>query len=184
MSLSPDTPAPPVDVAGDGELRASIKTNRGTMLVRLFEKEVPRTVANFVALASGTVEWSDPKGGKTMRPLYSGTIFHRVIPDFMIQGGDPLGTGRGEPGYTFPDEVEQGLPFDRAGLIATANRGPNTNGSQFFITDGPAPHLDGRWTIFGSCDDTEVVSAIARMPRGQMDRPVEPVVLERVTIQR
>ncbi|MEM6954826.1 MAG: peptidylprolyl isomerase [Myxococcota bacterium] len=185
MSLSPDTPAPPVDIPGDGELRASIKTNRGTMLVRLFEKEVPRTVANFVALASGTVEWSDPKGGKTMRPLYSGTIAHRVIPGFMIQMGCPLGTGTGGPGWRFGDEIDPNLRHDKPGVLSMANAGPSTNGSQFFVTEVPTPHLDGRHAVFGELiDGMDVLKTIANTPRNARDRPNEDVVVEEIAIHR
>src|SRR6202042_3264872 len=129
---------------------AILKTSEGTIVCRLFEKEAPKTVANFVELAEGKREWTHPTTRtKSSDKLYDGTVFHRVIPDFMIQGGDPLGTGTGGPGYQFEDEFDSGRRFDKPGLLAMANAGPGTNGSQFFITEVPTPHLNNRHTIFG-----------------------------------
>jgi peptidyl-prolyl cis-trans isomerase A (cyclophilin A) len=143
-------------------------------------------VANFIALAQGTRDWTDPATKKVMhhKPLFDGTIFHRVIPEFMIQGGDPTGTGMGDPGYSFEDEFNPDLGFDVPGRLAEANSGPNTNGSQFFITEVPTPHLNGHHTIFGQCDEASlaVVKAIARVQVGANDKPVVPVVLKKVTI--
>jgi len=171
--------------AGGGPgLYARIETTQGTIVVKLFDKEAPKTVANFVGLAEGTKEWTDPKTGqKVKRPFYNGLTFHRVIPDFMIQGGDPLGSGIGGPGYRFEDEFNPALKFDRPGLLAMANAGPNTNGSQFFITDAPTPWLNNHHTIFGEVTEgLDVVRKIARVPTGPGDRPVTPVVMTKVTI--
>ena len=185
MSLNPDTPAPPVNVPGDGELRATIKTNKGNMTVRLFEEKAPRTVANWVALAKGDVEWTDPSGQKTSRPLYSGTILHRVIPEFMIQMGCPQGTGRGGPGWRFADEIDPSLRHDKPGVLSMANAGPSTNGSQFFITEVPTPHLDGRHAVFGELiDGLDVVKEIARVPTSAGNRPVQDIVLEEIEVFR
>jgi peptidyl-prolyl cis-trans isomerase A (cyclophilin A) len=161
-------------------------TNHGTIICQLFEKEAPETVANFIGLAEGTKEWIDPKtGGKVKRPFYDGTIFHRVIPDFMIQGGDPTGTGRGGPGYRFKDEIVKELTFDRPGRLAMANAGPNTNGSQFFITHKETPWLNGRHTIFGQVvKGQEVVNEIGKVKKGPGDKPIEEVVLKKVIIER
>ena len=151
--------------------------------VKLFDKEVPRTVANFVALAMGKVAWTDPKTGeKVTRPLYSGTIFHRVIPDFMIQGGDPTGTGSGGPGYQFEDEFNDHKVV--RGALAMANAGPNTNGSQFFIvTTDAAPWLDGKHTVFGRVTTgMDVVDAIEQTPTDGRDKPREDVVIERAEV--
>jgi peptidyl-prolyl cis-trans isomerase A (cyclophilin A) len=166
---------------------ATIVTNRGSFSAKLLPEHAPKTVDNFVGLASGTTEWTDPRDGeRKTEPLYDGTIFHRVIDGFMIQGGDPTGTGMGGPGYTFDDEVPPGGPsFDRAGLLAMANAGPNTNGSQFFVTVGPTPHLTGRHTIFGEITDGyEVVESISRSPTGAQDRPAEEVLIERIEISQ
>lgn len=165
------------------ELYATLETSMGTIKVRLLPREAPKTVANFVGLAQGTKEWTDPKTGqKVKRPLYDGTIFHRVIPEFMIQGGDPLGRGTGGPGYRFEDEFS-GRKFDKPGLLAMANSGPNTNGSQFFVTEVATPWLNNRHTIFGEViEGMEVVRTIARVSKGPGDRPEHDVVLERVTI--
>ena len=165
---------------------AKFITSVGTFKVRLMPEHAPETVTNFVELASGTREWRHPRGGgpKT-EPLYDGTIFHRVIADFMIQGGDPEGTGMGGPGYTFADECPPGGPaFDRPGLLAMANAGPNTNGSQFFVTVAPTPHLTGKHTIFGEVvEGMDVVDAISTVPTGAQDRPREDVVLQRIEIE-
>jgi peptidyl-prolyl cis-trans isomerase A (cyclophilin A) len=163
---------------------ATFETNRGAFTVRLLPEHAPKTVENFVGLAQGSKEWTDPRdGGRKSDPLYDGTIFHRVIADFMIQGGDPKGTGTGGPGYTFEDEVSGGPSFDRPGLLAMANAGPNTNGSQFFVTVAPTPWLTGKHTIFGEVvDGYDVVETISRTGTGPQDRPVDDVVLERVRI--
>ena len=149
---------------GSGDLYAVFQTSRGNIVVKLFEKDAPKTVANFVGLATGKQEWVDPRTGKKSNArLYDGTAFHRVIPQFMIQGGDPLGTGTGGPGYKFEDEFQSGRKFDRPGLLAMANAGPNTNGSQFFITEVPTPHLNNRHTIFGEVvKGQELIPQIAR----------------------
>jgi peptidyl-prolyl cis-trans isomerase A (cyclophilin A) len=154
---------------GPGDLYAVFKTSRGNIVVKLFEKEAPKTVANFVGLATGKQEWVDPRNGqKSKAKLYDGTVFHRVIPQFMIQGGDPLGTGTGGPGYRFEDEFQSGKKFDRPGLLAMANAGPNTNGSQFFITEVPTPHLNNRHTIFGEVvKGQDLVPQIARAGNAQ-----------------
>jgi peptidyl-prolyl cis-trans isomerase A (cyclophilin A) len=146
---------------GKGDLYAIFKTSAGDITCRLFEKDAPETVANFVGLATGSKEWTDPRTGKKAHEkLYDGTVFHRVIPNFMIQGGDPLGTGTGDPGYRFKDEFQSGRKFDKPGLLAMANAGPNTNGSQFFITEVATPHLNNRHTIFG-----EVVKGFDLVPK-------------------
>jgi len=170
------------------QLHATLKTSRGDIRVELFPNHAPKTVRNFTELAEGSREWTDPRTGtKTTKRLYDGTVFHRVISGFMIQGGDPLGTGTGGPGYRFADEFHPELAFDRPYLLAMANAGPGTNGSQFFITVGPTPHLNRRHTIFGEVADgpsREVVDAIANTKTGQMDRPVEDVVIETIEIER
>jgi peptidyl-prolyl cis-trans isomerase A (cyclophilin A) len=165
---------------------ATFETSKGPIRVRLFPDSAPRTVENFVGLATGSRSWRNPgSGAAERRPLYEGTIFHRVIPNFMIQGGDPLGTGRGGPGYQFEDEVGGPHRFDRPGYLAMANAGPNTNGSQFFITQAPTPWLDGKHTIFGEVvEGMEVVDAIAATDRDASDRPVEELRLERVVIEQ
>ncbi len=165
---------------------ATFVTNRGTFKARLMPDHAPKTVANFVDLATGGRTWKDPRdGSEKNEPLYNGTIFHRVIPNFMIQGGDPEGTGMGGPGYRFEDEFPpDGPKFDRPGLLAMANAGPNTNGSQFFITVAPTPHLNRRHTIFGEVSEgMDVVEAIAVVPTGAQDRPIDDVVLERVEVE-
>jgi len=165
---------------------ATLRTNQGTIVVRLFPDHAPKTVRNFVELAEGGRQWTDPGTGQaTTARLYDGTIFHRVIPDFMIQGGDPLGTGRGGPGYKFGDENHPDLAFDRPYLLAMANAGPGTNGSQFFVTTVPTPWLNGKHTIFGEViDGADVVDRISRLKTGSQDRPVEDVILESVTVER
>ncbi len=161
-------------------------TTLGKIVCRLFEKEAPQTVANFIGLAEGTREWTDPKTGqKVKRPMYDGLIFHRVIPDFMIQGGDPRGDGTGGPGYQFGDEFSPALKHDRPGRLSMANAGPGTNGSQFFLTEKETTWLDGRHTIFGEVvEGMAVVSKIARTPKDGRDRPLTPVVMKKVTILR
>ena len=166
---------------------ATLDTTEGKIVCRLFEKEAPITTKNFIDLAEGKRSWKDSVSGKSSSgPLYSGTIFHRVIPDFMIQGGDPSGTGMGGPGYKFADETK-GSPhkFDRKGLLAMANAGPNTNGSQFFITVAETPWLTGNHTIFGEVvEGYDVVEKIVNVPRNRQDKPNDDVVLEKVTIER
>lgn len=164
---------------------ATFITSEGSFTVRLMPDHAPKTVANFIELAQGKREWKDPRDGqKKSEPLYDGTIFHRVIPDFMIQGGDPDGTGMGGPGYTFEDEVPAGGPsFDKKGLLAMANAGPNTNGSQFFVTVAATPWLTGRHTIFGEVTDgMTVVESISMLATGANDKPQKDVVLEKVEI--
>ena len=167
-------------------LTATLRTNQGTIVIRLFPDHAPKTVRNFVELAEGGREWTDPNTGQTTtQKLYDGTIFHRFIPDFMIQGGDPLGSGRGGPGYKFADEIHPDLRFDRPYLLAMANAGPGTNGSQFFITVAPTPWLNGKHTIFGEVvQGADVVDLISRVKTGAQDRPVEDVTVDSVTIER
>ena len=167
-------------------LTAKLRTNRGTVTVRLFPDQAPKTVQNFVELAEGTREWTDPQTRqRTTGKLYDGTIFHRVIPNFMIQGGDPLGTGTGGPGYKFGDEIHPDLRFDRPYLLAMANAGPGTNGSQLFITTVPTPHINGKHTIFGEViEGSDVVDQVSKVATGRADRPVDDVVLESVQIDR
>jgi peptidyl-prolyl cis-trans isomerase A (cyclophilin A) len=167
-------------------LTATLRTNQGTIVIRLFPDHAPKTVRNFVELAEGGREWTDPGTGQaTTQKLYDGTIFHRVIPDFMIQGGDPLGSGRGGPGYKFADEIHPDLRFDRPYLLAMANAGPGTNGSQFFITVAPTPWLNGKHTIFGEVvQGADVVDLISRVKTGAQDRPAEDVTVDSVTIER
>ena len=167
-------------------LTATLRTNQGTIVVRLFPDQAPKTVRNFVELAEGSRDWTDPRTRKpSQASLYNGTIFHRVIPDFMIQGGDPLGTGTGGPGYKFGDECHPDLTFNRPYLLAMANAGPGTNGSQFFITVAPTPWLNGKHTIFGEViEGADVVDAISRLKTGSQDRPVEDVTIESVTVDR
>ena len=191
--------AQPIDLSGDAGFHLILKelpltpgtyarfeTSEGTFTARLFDKEVPNTVANFVGLAEGTKEWTDPgTGQKKKAPYYDGIIFHRVISGFMIQGGDPLGQGTGGPGYKFADEFHPSLRHSKAGVLSMANAGPNTNGSQFFITLGPTPHLDNRHSVFGEVvEGLDVVKKIGAVATGRQDRPVTPVVMKKVTIER
>src|SRR3954467_10026428 len=173
--------------SASGELIATLHTTSGDVRVRLFPNHAPKTVRNFVELAEGQRDWTDPRTRQPSRdPLYNGTVFHRVIPGFMVQGGDPLGTGTGGPGYQFADEFHPELSFDRPYLLAMANSGPNTNGSQFFITVGPTPHLTRKHTIFGEVADAEsraVVDGIATAKTGRNDRPVEDVTINSVTVE-
>jgi peptidyl-prolyl cis-trans isomerase A (cyclophilin A) len=160
----------------------------GRITCQLFEKQAPKTVANFIALAQGTKDWTDPQSGKKIhnKPFYDGTIFHRVIPDFMVQGGDPQGTGMGGPGYQFEDETK-GSPhkFDKPGKLAMANSGPNTNGSQFFITVAPTTWLTGNHTIFGEVvEGQDVVEKIVNVPRNRQDKPNLDVSIKTVKIDR
>ena len=164
---------------------ATLRTNRGDIRITLFPDHAPKTVGNFVGLATGEKEYVDePTGEKKTGRFYDGLTFHRVIDGFMIQGGDPRGDGRGGPGYTFKDEFHPELQFDRPYLLAMANAGPGTNGSQFFVTVAPTPHLTGKHTIFGEVTEgMDVVNAIATAPTGPGDRPVEPVVIESVAVE-
>jgi peptidyl-prolyl cis-trans isomerase A (cyclophilin A) len=165
---------------------AHFETTLGNFTAELFEAQVPRTVANFVGLAEGTREWTHPgTGDRQLAPYFDGIIFHRVISGFVIQGGDPLGAGHGGPGYQFEDEFHPDLRHDRAGVLSMANAGPNTNGSQFFITLGPTPHLDRRHSVFGAVvSGLDVVERIGRVKTDGRDRPVTPVVMQRVRIER
>ena len=172
------------EVPGDGVLHGIIETNQGEIDCELFEEKAPITVANFVGLSLGTREWEDVDGKSTSRPLFNETVFHRVIPRFMIQGGDPKGNGSGGPGYEFEDEIWPGSSHNRAGQLCMANRGPGTNGSQFFITDAPAPHLDGKHTIFGQCKPLFKISEIASVKRDASDRPASPIVIAKIRIER
>ena len=165
---------------------AGFNTSEGNFTVHLYDQEAPRTVANFVGLAEGTTEWTDPRTNrKVTQPYYDGVIFHRVIDGFMIQSGDPLGQGIGGPGYTFADEFHAKLRHNKAGILSMANRGPNTNGGQFFITLGPTPHLDDRHSVFGEVTEgMDVVSKIGSTKTGDRDRPVKDIVVNSVTIVR
>jgi peptidyl-prolyl cis-trans isomerase A (cyclophilin A) len=170
-----------------GKVLAHFTTTEGAFTVELFEKDAPKTVANFVGLADGTKEWTDPKSGAKMKkPFYDGLIFHRVIPNFMIQGGDPLGTGTGDPGYKFADEFGSGRKLDKAGILAMANAGPNTNGSQFFITLAATEWLNGKHTVFGEVvQGMNVINKIgATKTTKPGDRPVTPIVIQSVKIER
>jgi peptidyl-prolyl cis-trans isomerase A (cyclophilin A) len=163
---------------------ATLKTTMGDIVIELFEDKAPKTVANFIDLASGTKEWTDPKTGeKVKRPLYNGTIFHRVIPGFMIQGGDPLGNGTGGPGYRFEDEFHPELKHTKSGILSMANAGPNTNGSQFFITQKATPWLDGKHSVFGEViKGQNVIDAIAKVGRDFRDKPMKDIVIQQVII--
>ncbi len=165
---------------------ATFQTSQGEIVCRLFEADAPKTVNNFIELAEGTREWTHKGQKQTGKKLYDGTVFHRVIPDFMIQGGDPDGTGMGGPGYKFEDETKGSThKFDKPGKLAMANAGPNTNGSQFFITVAATPWLTGNHTIFGEVvQGQDVVDKITKLPRGAQDKPKTPIVLESVTIER
>ncbi|WP_263366108.1 peptidylprolyl isomerase [Edaphobacter bradus] len=192
----PDAPStasqakPPVAPSGP---TAVIDTTMGRLTCKLYDQQAPVTVANFIGLADGTKDWTDPKTLKKVhhQPFYNGTTFHRVIPGFMIQGGDRVGDGTGDPGYLFQDEIDPSLTFDEPGRLAMANSGPGpsgggTNGSQFFITEVPVPQLNGKHTIFGQCDAHTVllVASIARVERNESDKPLTPVTITRVTIVR
>jgi len=164
-------------------LVATLHTSAGELECELWPEKAPFTVANFVGLARGVRPWRDPRLSQWVKtPAYDGAPFHRVIKGFMIQGGDPTGTGRGEPGYVIADEIWPGSTHDRRGLLCMANRGPGTNGMQFFITDGAAKHLDGEYTIFGHCDSHEVLNTVAS-GKVDGDRPLDPVVIDLVTIE-
>ncbi len=188
---------PPIDVAGSGQLYARLHTTQGAIVVRLEEQLAPKTVASFVGLATGAIDWKDPKTGESMRgtPLYDGVRFHRVIPGFMVQVGDPFSRhvdsaargrwGTGGPGYRFGDEIVRELRHDSAGVLSMANAGPGTNGSQFFITEGATPHLDGKHTVFGRVVvGHDVVKRLAGVKRNQRDCPLEDQLIERVELFR
>jgi peptidyl-prolyl cis-trans isomerase A (cyclophilin A) len=165
---------------------AHFDTSLGSFTAELFEDRAPKTVANFVGLAEGSKEWRHPKTGERhQKPFYDGIIFHRIIDGFVIQGGDPLGQGNGGPGYQFEDEFHPELRHDRVGILSMANAGPNTNGSQFFVTLGPTPHLDRRHSVFGAVvEGLDVVKIIGRTATDKHDRPVTPVVINKLTIER
>jgi len=165
---------------------AEFITSEGNFTIRLFDAEAPNTVANFVSLAEGTKEWTDPRTGKKVKqPYYDGIIFHRVIDGFMIQGGDPLGKGTGGPGYDFGDEFHPSLRHSKEGMLSMANRGPNTNGGQFFITLAPTPHLNNRHSVFGEVESgMDVVRKIGSTKVGANDRPVKDVVIQTIKIER
>jgi peptidyl-prolyl cis-trans isomerase A (cyclophilin A) len=165
---------------------AEFETTLGTFTAELFDRQAPETVANFVGLAEGTKPWTHPKTGERQnRPYYDGIVFHRIIKGFVIQGGDPLGQGHGGPGYQFKDEFHPDLRHDRAGILSMANAGPNTNGSQFFVTLAPTPHLDRRHSVFGKVvEGLDIVERIGSVPTDRHDRPVTPVVMTRVKIVR
>jgi peptidyl-prolyl cis-trans isomerase A (cyclophilin A) len=188
---------PPIEVAGTGQLYARLHTTQGVITVLLEEQRAPKTVANFVGLATGTIDWKDPKTGKSMKgtPLYDGVRFHRVIPGFMIQVGDPLSRhaddasrarwGTGGPGYRFGDEIHPELKHDRAGILSMANAGPGTNGAQFFITEGPTAHLNGKHTVFGRViSGQDAVSKLANVARGPRDAPKQDQLIDRVELFR
>ena len=187
----PDAPSaasnakPPVTPSGP---TAVIDTSMGRLTCKLYEQQAPVTVANFIGLAEGKKDWTDPTSLKKVhgQPFYNGTTFHRVIPGFMIQGGDRAGNGTGDPGYYFQDEFDPSLTFDEPGRLAMANSGPRTNGSQFFITEAPVEQLNNKHTIFGQCDAHTVllVASIARVERNADDKPVTPVVINKITIVR
>ena len=168
--------------AGD-KITATIDTSHGKISCTLLSDKAPITVANFVGLARGTRPWKDPSGHWVTKPAYDGTTFHRIIKGFMIQGGDAKGDGSGEPGYVIPDEM-WGQSHDHVGQLCMANRGPNTNGAQFFITEAAKPHLDSSYTIFGECEPEAVIHMIAGVPTGAQDRPTSPVTIRKITITR
>lgn len=188
---------PAIDVPGTGQLYARLATTQGSLVIRLEEERAPNTVKNFVGLATGTLDWKDPIDGSSKKgePLYQGVKFHRVIPGFMVQVGDPLSRnddprsqarwGTGGPGYRFQDEFHPELRHDGPGVLSMANAGPGTNGSQFFITEGPTPHLDNRHSVFGRVVvGQDVIARLANVPRDSRDRPNEPQVLESVELFR
>jgi peptidyl-prolyl cis-trans isomerase A (cyclophilin A) len=183
----PTATFPEIRVAGTGQLYARFVTTLGNIVIRLEEQRAPKTVKNFVGLASGTQEWVHPRTGQPQKGVnyYDGTIFHRVIPDFMIQGGDPLGAGTGGPGYKFEDEFHPELRHSGPGVLSMANSGPASNGSQFFVTERATPHLDNKHSVFGQAiAGVDVIKKIAQTPRGARDKPTQDVVLQRVEIFR
>ena len=173
------------DLAGSGTLTATIETSMGAFHCQLFDDKAPATVANFVGLATGKKPWRNPqtRATETGKPFYDGLTFHRVIPGFMIQGGDPMGTGGGDPGYEFADEVNNGLTM-KPGTLAMANRGPNTNGSQFYITEESPTQLENKYSIFGLCKEVDLVKKIAGVPRNRADRPDVPVTITKITFAK
>ncbi|MBL0218989.1 MAG: peptidylprolyl isomerase [Myxococcales bacterium] len=173
------------DLPGNGKLVATFETSMGTIHCELFPDKTPMTVANFVGLATGKKPWLNPKTGSVEKgkPFFDGVVFHRVIPEFMIQGGDPLGIGRGGPGYQFGDEFLPDLRM-QPGTLAMANAGPSTNGSQFFITEVAPDHLNGKHTIFGQCKELDLVKQIARVPQDESNKPNTPVTMNKVTISK
>ena len=178
---------PDITVPGAGQLYARFRTSMGVMIARLEEERAPKTVKNFVGLATGSQPYVDPRTRQEKKgvPYYDGTIFHRVIPDFMIQAGDPLGAGTGGPGYNFEDEFHPELRHSGTGMLSMANAGPGTNGSQFFITEGATPHLDRRHSVFGQVvSGADLVGKIARVPRGRSDKPSADVVIEAIEVFR
>lgn len=181
-----DFPAPNELVPGTGELRATFRTSLGNFTARLYEELTPKTVANFVGLATGGIPWTDPRNGEPGKgPLYDGVVFHRVIADFMLQGGDPTGTGRGGPGYRFEDECSPKAKHSGPGMLSMANAGPGTNGSQFFVTLRATPHLDGKHTVFGEViEGIDVVEKIGSVATDRGDRPLTPVTIETIAIAR
>ncbi len=172
-------------IPGEGSLHATIVTNMGTIECTLYEERAPNTVANFVGLATGRKTYIDNETEQPTRGnFYDGLIFHRVIPDFMIQGGDPTGTGAGGPGYRFPDEFHPLLRHTSAGTMSMANSGPNTNGSQFFVCDAATGWLDDRHSVFGTCENHDVIARLARVPTGPANRPLQDVIIERIVVER
>jgi peptidyl-prolyl cis-trans isomerase A (cyclophilin A) len=183
----PNATFPDIHVPGSGQLYARFVTTQGTLVIRLEEHRAPKTVKNFVGLAMGTQDWVHPGTGAAQKgvPYYDGTVFHRVIPNFMIQGGDPLGQGTGGPGYRFEDEFHPELRHSGPGVLSMANSGPASNGAQFFITEGPTKHLDNKHSVFGLVVlGNDVVAKIARVPTAARDKPQKDVVLQRVEIFR
>lgn len=178
---------PEINAPGEGQLYARFCTSMGNIVVRLEEERAPKTVKNFVGLATGTQEWAHPRSGELMKgkPYFDGTVFHRVIPDFMIQGGDPLGQGTGGPGYRFEDEFHKELRHSGPGVLSMANSGPGTNGSQFFITERKTPHLDDRHSVFGKVvAGVDLIGKIARVAIGPRDKPLTDVAIQRLEIFR
>ena len=186
VGLAQEKPMPQLE--RDPGLYATLETSMGKIVIQLFEKETPKTIENFVGLATGKKPWTHPGTGQRMvnKPYFEGVIFHRVIPEFMIQTGDPTGTGTGGPGYTIPDEFSPKLKFDRPGRLGMANIGqPNTGGAQFFITHVPTSYLNNKHTVFGQViEGQEVVTAIGKVPRDPRDKPLKPVTILKVTIER
>jgi peptidyl-prolyl cis-trans isomerase A (cyclophilin A) len=183
----PTATFPEIQVPGAGQLYARFVTSMGNIVIQLEEQRAPKTVRNFVGLATGTQEWVHPRTRQSQKgvPYFDGTIFHRVIPDFMIQGGDPLGQGTGGPGYQFADEFHPELRHSGLGILSMANAGPGTNGSQFFITERATAHLDNRHSVFGhAVAGADLVKQIARVPTGPRDKPTKDVVLQRVEVFR
>jgi peptidyl-prolyl cis-trans isomerase A (cyclophilin A) len=183
----PEATFPPINIPGSGQLYARFVTSMGNIVIKLEEQRAPNTVKNFVGLAVGTQEWKDPRSGEVKKgvPYYDGTVFHRVIPDFMIQGGDPLGQGTGGPGYRFKDEFHPELRHNTAGVLSMANAGPGTNGSQFFICEKATPWLDNKHSVFGTCvAGVDVIGKITHSPRGSNDRPKQEIVVKKLEIFR